>query len=53
MFGSRKAKCLSYEGIANQEKCSEVKKQEPPEVFCRKGALKIFAKLTGKHLWLL
>ena len=22
-----------------------------PEVFCKKGALKIFAKLTGKHLY--
>ena len=24
-----------------------------PEVFCKKGVLKNFAKFTGKHFWLL
>ena len=24
--------------------------KQPPEVFCKKGVLKIFAKFTGKHL---
>ena len=24
--------------------------KQPPEVFCKKGVLKTFAKLTGKHL---
>ena len=24
--------------------------KQPPEVFCKKGVLKNFAKLTGKHL---
>ena len=26
------------------------KEEQPPEVFCKKGALRHFAKLTGKHL---
>ena len=24
--------------------------KQPPEVFCKKGVLEIFAKFTGKHL---
>ena len=28
--------------------CNEQK--QPPEVFCKKGILRNFAKLTGKHL---
>ena len=26
--------------------------KQPPEVFCKKGALKIFLKFSGKHLTL-
>ena len=25
--------------------------EQPPEVFCKKGVLKNFAKFTGKHLY--
>ena len=25
-------------------------KEQPPELFCKKGALKNFVKFTGKHL---
>ena len=28
----------------------ETLKKQPPEVFCKKSALKNFAKFTGKHL---
>ena len=28
----------------------EIFKKQPPEVFCKKSALKNFAKFTGKHL---
>ena len=28
----------------------EIFKKQPPEVFCKKIALKNFAKFTGKHL---
>ena len=27
------------------------RKKQPPEVYCEKGVLKNFAKLTGKHLF--
>ena len=26
------------------------KEEQPPEVFCKKGVIRHFAKLTGKHL---
>ena len=28
----------------------KTKQKHPPEVFCRKGVLRSFAKFTGKHL---
>ena len=27
------------------------REDQPPEVFCKKGVLRNFAKLTGKHLY--
>ena len=37
---------MVYQNLCPQ---SEVQKQ-PPEVFCKKGVLRNFAKFTGKHL---
>ena len=34
----------------SQQLLKEIQKQ-PPDVFCKKGVLKNFAKFTGKHLW--
>ena len=33
------------------QKWTGLKKKQPPEVFCKNGVLRNFAKFTGKHLY--
>ena len=41
---------ISSQGVKKTVKQMKKSRSSCPEVFCKKGVLKIFAKFTGKHL---
>ena len=46
---SAKKLCIE-EAISSHETCSSLYRSSCPEVFCKKGILRNFAKFTGKQL---